>query len=128
MADDQEQDMVLVNPGGRLVEVSYELGQELLAQGAQAGEKPFRVASDSEVKDYRKGVQSIAPAILAKQEEKRLAAEKQAAEDYFKGLNGEPTGAQPAAQSAQDATAQEPSGTTEAGQPADDKPKSRKSK
>lgn len=138
MSEDQEQDMVLVNPNGRVIEVTNELGRELLSQPSQANLPPFRVANADEVKRYEAGIKAIAPAVLAKKEEQRLAEEKKAAEDYFKGENGEAVGAQPSAQSLQDKTQAEPSGSTEADLARDpkegtlpaeeDKPKSRKSK
>lgn len=51
--DETPQDLLLVNPYGKLVEVPYATGQELLAKGIGQNGRQFRVANDQE-KEYWK--------------------------------------------------------------------------
>lgn len=76
-------DMVLVNPGGRVIEVPGELGQELLLQMG------YRRATEAEAKqidDYKKRTH---PEILKRAEVKRVRAQRQAVDELERELAGE---------------------------------------
>lgn len=67
---DQLGDVVLVNPHGRIVEVSGELATEYM------GKVGFRKATPDEEANYRKAILRQTPEYLRRQEIKRLQAEK----------------------------------------------------
>jgi hypothetical protein len=59
-------DLVMVNPGGRIVEISGEMVDEYL------GKAGFRKATDEEEANYRKAILRSMPEYLRRREKKRL--------------------------------------------------------
>jgi hypothetical protein len=77
LAQDELDDMILVNPGGRVIAVTGEHGQDLLADGG------FRVASAAEAKTYNDQILSTMPEVLRRQEQQRKDAEVKVADTYM---------------------------------------------
>jgi hypothetical protein len=107
-------DVVLVNPGGRVVEVTGELAEKLMLENG------YRRATENEAKsieDYKKRTN---PEILKRQELRRVRAERTLADQIEKELAAEEDAAN-ASDSNEDQGQGHDEGTT-------DKPKSRGSK
>lgn len=114
----EQQDMLLVNKDGRVVEVPGELGVQLLSEG-------FTQASDTQRADYQKHLESISPVTLAAQEQKRLQSEQAQVE----ALTNQPaqSKSQPDEPQANDGQQQAES-TSQPSEPAENTPKKRGSK